>query len=176
MKYGYLGVNFNEIIKKYKKEENSITVTYLDNSTKILPNTKEQEQKIIENMIQQAYDRDKSNMLNETKSLKDFCTYMGLGMSIVTAMSCYGAAVNDDVSNKFIFGLLAIITGSSTLVDSLLYNNSSEEIEELKKYRLFLSIMKQIEDSNEYNNININTIDDYSLKDIKKIKKNLGKN
>ena len=65
-------------------------------------------------------------------------------------------------------------------------NNIGKQIEELEKYKLYLSIRKEIEDNFNQStfkgikffdgNFNINTLDDYSLDEIKKIKYNLQKN
>lgn len=66
--------------------------------------------------------------------------------------------------------------------------NSSigKQIEELEKYKLYLSMRKEIEDNFNQEtfkgikffdgNFNINTLDDYSLSEVKRIKHNLQKN
>ena len=58
-----------------------------------------------------------------------------------------------------------------------------EEVSELKKYEIYLDLKKKLEENNDPNIfngvknkskiLNINTLDNYSLKDIKKIRENL---
>ena len=62
--------------------------------------------------------------------------------------------------------------GIFLIVDSLFYKLSSNEIKELKKYNIYLAVKDEIE-KNKKENININNLDNYSLKDLEEIRQNL---
>ena len=173
MKHGYYGIDSSKLINNYKIEEDKIIITYLDYSTEELPYTKETENIIINKMLEQAIERDNSSTLNDASAAKNMSVIFGSTMGLITVANVYGLYNNLSDYNNMLFGTLALITGTAVVTDLMILKKDSNELDELKKYRLYLSIRKELE---EQNNININTIDNYSLKDIKRLKKNLGKN
>lgn len=175
MKYGYGNYdNFKNIIKEYKNKDDKIIVTYLDDSTCIKPFSKSNEEDIISTMIKQAQDRSKSSMLNDAK--KERNGYIAtFGACAVTSIIFFTSAFTQPelimkIINSVSAGAVSFVTISTICVAKPLINELIDEIHELKKYNIYLSMKPKLENTTE---ININNLDNYSLKDLKKIKNNL---
>lgn len=186
MNYWY-NDNFEKIIRWYVVENDKIIISYLDGSVENdLKYSEENEKNIIEIMIRQAEERNnyvsienlKANAINN--DIKLFLN-IGIGYSGLTL-----AGINSLNNNIRLTGaLMSIVLGLIALAKNKKSIIISNQINELEKYKLYLSMRKEIEDN--YNketfdgiksfdgNFNINTLDDYSLDDVKKIKKNLDK-
>lgn len=188
MKYGYIGIGVHEseLIQNYEILDNKIIITYLDGSKKEEPFTKKNEKKLLCKMLKQAKDRSKSLELNNIKKVReerifsDVLTETGLGSLLLTNLIYQNNPGN-------IRDLSIIIAGlgfSAIAVTSILsYKSKSDKIKELEKYDIYLAIRKQLENSTDPNLfdgvkskekiLNINTLDHYSLNDLKKIRDNL---
>lgn len=182
MKYGYEDVDLGELISNYKIVGNNIIVTFLDGSYYRLPNTKENELKILKLMLEQAQKRSESNALvsAEKKRKEQLRWTIGIvGLDLINIFSI--CAANSDAMRIFtsILGILTTTTATSWVVS---YRRFNELVKELEKYDIYLSIKDQIDDNDLelFNGVkkssdvlNINTLDDYSLRDIKTIQDNI---
>ena len=195
MLYGYEGADNSDIIKNYSTNKGKIIINYLDGSTYEVPLTEENEKAILDVMLQEAKDRDESDALQNAKD-KKMRSLLMLLPSITCAVVGGGLLVNgcldynvgksevEALYAKVFLGSVLASLGSVTLFGtgiSLTY--SKKEIEELRKYHLYLKIKDEYENSNDENKrcginpsrpeLNINTLDEYRLKEIKKIESNL---
>lgn len=184
MKYGYVGVGVkeSELIQNYQIIDDKIIITYLDGSQKEKPFTKENEKKLLCEMLRQAIERSKSpELYNTKKSRKD-----RLSSDIVTEITL-AALLSSNLRLNDIKDWGVIVAGAGlgivAIISILSYISKSDKIKELEKYDIYLEIKKQLENStdpNLFNGVknkeeilNINTLDHYSLKDIKRIRDNL---
>lgn len=200
MKYEIEGLKKEETIKEYKILNNSIIVTYLDGNLKAFPYTKENEMIIVNEMLKQAKYRESdlygaymSNKMGKANSDTGWAfTLFSLGF-VSSVASTYLFADTPLISTPSSIVALAATLG---IVDirilcsyvSMLRDQkkTSKEMDDVDKYHLYLEIKEAIEHLPEsklyelYNGIkskastlNINTIDEFSLKDLKKISDNL---
>ena len=183
MKYGYNGIN-EELIRSYKIQDNEIVVTYLDDSRIRMPLTEKNEQNILNKMVQQAKTRNNVSNLKESlqeRKISDVITTSFLCSGSVL-VSCMAACVDKKMLLTFFGGL-----GLYNLVTCIARCKSNDEkIKELEKYSLYLSMLEdlmKLKDTQDLytgidllsgdEQININTLDNYSLEDINRLKENL---
>lgn len=177
MNFSYQGADTSKIIKKYKKDGHIYTIEYMNGDISSFCSTDENsEQKIIDTMVDQIIERQDKiniNLLNNIKNL-------GLCTSLFSVASLYANFINDK-KELLLFPVLGLIIGIK------IYNDQVKNIHELKKYKMFLemtnnSTMRIVEDKwLDYIELdkscqiplNINTIDDYSYKDIKLLSKKM---
>ena len=210
MNYGYIriGANYSTLIKKFEIKDNLIIITNLDGSKYKLEYNEENEKKVLNIMIEQAIERDKT--LNNMKCYGDFefekadlFDYI-IKYLINCGESCYfytvfGGFTMTSILSTAIAAMTArndIAILGNTLLNALLwltpypaiieYFKDKKMYAEFEKYSIYLNFMEQykknINNPNLCNGIktnlpelNINTLDNYSLKDIKTIKNNLDK-
>lgn len=184
MKFAYPGSKKEELIKEYKLLDGKIVVNYLDGNTEELPLDKEQE--IYEKMIKQAQQRKNSKALFVAKcrSKKQFSLTV-----MICELSALGTLItitSPSIISKLI-GIMMITPCSFLGFSKEDYEKIREQIRELSKYNIYLSIKDSIENeqkngnngdlfkkiNNTEENLNINTLDNYSLKEIKRIRQNL---
>lgn len=182
MKYGYEGVELGELIQNYKISNDKIIITFLDGSNYEMPLTEKNEKALLNQMIQQAQERRESQSLYDAKQKRDkaLIRMMPLGTFIMIIIA---SAITDLKNTKFLIGALSGITAIPLVTNGLAYKYRIDEIKELEKYDIYLSIAEKLEnitDPNLFNGVtkqeeafNINTLDNYSLSDIKKIRDNL---
>ena len=183
MNYGYEGANLSHIIKKYDIIDNKIVITFLDGHHREEPLTKQNEQKVLEEMLFQARDRSNSQALDEVSNMrKDELRWLmaEAGFTILAGLSACLAKQEWLRISAMILGGFA---GGMTANWVLSYRRYNEVVKELVKYDIYLSMRQQLEenkDLNAFNGINnphgllnINTLDNYSLKEIKRIQNNL---
>lgn len=143
------------------------------------------EKQLMQTMIMQAEERSMSSSLNKlkTKKLQIFSLYYLLGVS-ASAVLIGGASKKID---KMEFLTLLIFYGIVATVSNVMLKILNDEVKEIKKYDIYLSIREYLESIDKENiaipnlfkgvrseetELNINTLDGYSLRDLKKIRKN----
>ena len=174
----------SEIIKNYKIKDNKIIINFLDGSFYKVDNTKENMDNILNMMLEQAIERDNTDALNATIRSKNSSVAISISNLIVSASTCVLAYNSPEECQVVIYTLGGILFVSSIALGTSSIPRSCE-IDELKKYRLFLSIKDKLDekanDLNLYNGfknkkkLNIGTLDDFSLSDLKKIRTNLNR-
>lgn len=174
----------SEIIKNYKIKDNKIIINFLDGSFYKVDNTKENMDNILNMMLEQAIERDNTDALNATIRSKNSSVAISISNLIVSASTCVLAYNSPEECQVVIYTLGGILFVSSIALGTSSIPRSCE-IDELKKYRLFLSIKDKLDekanDLNLYNGVknkkklNIGTLDDFSLSDLKKIRTNLNR-
>ncbi len=191
MKYEIEGIKKEETIKGYKILNNSIIVTYLDGNLKVFPYTKENEMIIVNEMLKQAKHRESdlySAYMDAKLKEKQGEIFIGTSMFTISEIVATYAFLEAE------FGIVSRVVLSCLgtgwlfiLIDTLrCQKKTSKEMDDIEKYHLYLEIKEAIEHLPEsklyelYNGIkskvstlNINTIDEFSLKDLEKISNNL---
>ena len=165
--------NIEEIIKHYRKDNNNYIVEYLNGKSIILKDEDNNyEEKLNKEMLKQAKNRDidYNNIKIKSEKIYNF-------VSSIMFLYMINYSVNNDVVLLFIVAIIGLV------FSIILMGLNIMESEELLKYRIFLSIVDELnkEDNKdiikkyENNNlsININNLDSYSNKTIKKLKKEL---
>lgn len=190
MKYGYIGGNLGELVQNFKIKDDKIVITFLDGNKNEINLNEENKQKILNLMIDQAKYR---NLVLRAEDLKDKriseCVSLLINMG-ATSLNVFNFCTIDIKSLKILSVILGSAAGYYLLKHIIIYLHTTGKIKELEKYDIYLSNMENIEkninNSNLFNGIkrkighlneefNINTLDNYSLKDIKKIRDNLTK-
>lgn len=184
MKYGYGNTLEGELIQNYKISCDKIVITYLDGNFDVIPLTKENEEDLLNQMIMQAQDRSQSSALSKAKKERDRAQLHAC-LELLNVL-LFGAVVV--VSDSKIQKMYSIIFGCIFCLRFVKHQKigdfKADEVEELEKYDIYLSMREAleeyIEDPNLFKGINareeelnINTLDDYSLKEIKTVQKNL---
>ena len=178
--------NKGEIIDNYEKSESSIIINYLDGSNYVLPLSKENENKIMDLMLKQAILRDCTKNFEDIQDKKKI-TFQNQIVSGLATIAFGGIAFLANKNEKdlitFIASIETIISGITFIINGLAFMVNSEELNELVKYHLYLEykerLDKEIDNINLFEGIrgntilNINTLDNYSLDEIKKIIVNL---
>lgn len=170
MKYGYGDYELGSLIKKYKKKNNKIIITFLDGTKKEEPLTNIKEEEILNKMLKQAIERNDNIKWEEILEKRKFSKnniIKDILFEIIGISLPYIHEYTGEIS-LFLGGTMGIFL----IVDSLFYKLSSNEIKELKKYDIYLDVKDEIE-KNKKENININNLDNYSLKDLEEIRQNL---
>lgn len=178
MQFGYGDADLGTLIKEYEIINNDeIVITFLDGSRYITPNTKENEKKILETMLDQAKERDKNIDLVSKKS--DRAT----SFALISLLFCLDITKPYDSITLKTIGLMTKMT---TLFYFLFKEmDRSIRFEEYEKYSIYLNNKDKIESldervvfagiDNDDLELNINTLDLYSLKELKKIRANIKK-
>lgn len=185
MNYSYGDKKDSDIIKNYKinKKDKTIVINFLDGTKYVAPYSIENENDVLDRMLSQAIERNGTCTLDKMVNKNVHYFICGLVNAIICANDViYSFSVNHN-NSKIVLYVAGGITLSLSLVSGVISLNCSEEIKELRKYKLYLSLRDKIAersfDSNIFNgvkckkNLNINTLDSYSLTDLKKIKINL---
>lgn len=135
-------------------------------------------------MLEQAYDRSESSALHDAQEKrKKLLKCAALEMWLILLSVVNAAIFNNMRICASIFGCL---TGIIAIGYSAGYKFKTDEIKELEKYDIYLlmreALEKNIENPNLFNGVknqqevlNINTLDDYSLSDIKTVQSNLNR-
>lgn len=187
MKFGYRGADLGELVSHYEISDDEIEVTFLDGSKANIPFTEENETKLLEYMIEQAEERrDNSKIYNVEGKLKresiiDLSFYLPVIAVSVYAMS---RALHYDVQSRLIYE--TVYATACFNFGLSLYSEEKKRYEkysELEKYDIYLAIREKLEEADDIrvfngvkmtdNVLNINTLDNYSVKDMKKIRENL---
>lgn len=184
MKYGYKGAESSELIRCYESTANGkIIITFLDGSNFEIPLTEDNINELRKEMLEQAQKRSKAVSLDmlrtkRTQTLVELMILSGMSVSSSTF-----PLYDDSVGVRVVSGILSGIAAVTAVVCGVEYKFRNDEIKELEKYDIYLSIRERLEtinDPNLFNGIkqhegplNINTLDNYSLSEIKTIRDNL---
>ncbi|HIR48562.1 MAG TPA: hypothetical protein IAB35_01115 [Candidatus Faecimonas gallistercoris] len=180
MNYGYPGVSDSEIIKNYKVIDGVIVVKYLDGSSDYLCYSDSEVEKIEEQMIEQAIDRDNSLAFFECSANKKI-----LSVKIaITMMSSLGFAIASYCNDvDFFYSCFSGISGCLAFDSISEYLSYRDEAEELSKYRTYLTMMDKLDSIEDHSSLyqsperlTIHTLDDFSSKEVKNIYKTLKSN
>ena len=181
MKYTYEGTPSKEIIKNYKKENGKIIVTFLDNSKYEMSLTEENERKLLDMMLKQAEEFIQNtpthNYKVNLKASSAFAFMCGMTIPIFNELQ-------DDVSSKdqFLLNFLVKVIGITVVANILMAKHTFNKLNCIEKYKIYLEVrsrLERVDNPNLYNGIkreeklNINSLDNYSLKDLKNIRSNL---
>lgn len=187
MKFGYRGADLGELVSHYEISDDEIEVTFLDGSKANIPFTEENEIKLLEYMVEQAEERrDNSKIYNVEGSLKR-ASIIDFSLSLpVIVVGAYAMiqSLHYDVQPRLIYE--AMYAATCLKLSLSLYSDEKkrhEKYSELEKYDIYLAIREKLEEADDIrvfngvkmsdNVLNINTLDNYSAKDIKKIRENL---
>ena len=184
MKYMYDFTNRN-LIKNYTVEGDKIIVSFLAYDKKIeIPFNEENEEKLLELMTYQAIERNNSDALLNVKNNRMFDMIESMAMDFLVSLGVVNF-VDANLFWKIVIIMCEILNVSVIWFRGIDFKSYNDDIEELKKYDIYLSIenyLKSLNSSkifkgikNKEDVLNINTLDNYSLKDIKKIRRNLMK-
>ena len=183
MKNGYNNIDLAELIESYKAIDNKIIITFLDDSTYTIPLTEDNENKLLSKMLEQAQERSESSALEKAKAGRKKALREAVVQTGFTISTLVTASITNLKGIRIITGVLAVFLAMTAIVETLGYKIDNDEIKELEKYDIYLSIRERLEnitDPNLFNGVkkaklplNINTLDNYSLKDLQKIRDNL---
>lgn len=183
MNYGYDGKSGNAIIKNYSKVDNMIIITHLDGTLSSMDLTEENEEKIQNEMINQAVERSNSKRYDEASKKADYYLCVTIMNSLFMIDTLNDINKYKDNLRYACIGITAAF-GLTAIYDFKKLKSKYDEKRDIQKYDIFLSLISDIEknSSNQdlYDNvsrkekeININTLDSFSLNDLKHMKKNL---
>lgn len=167
--------NSRDIIKNYFTNNRYIEINYLfDDRPITYQYTKEKEDEITKQMIEQALKRDEEIYEKIHKEVKVYFTEMLL--SLLSVILCLKGNLQLLLCLAFISGLIASINLSE----------SYDKLKEMKKFRLYYSLKEELEKTENKDitkviefdpmyrePINIGTLDKFSYHDVKLIKKEL---
>lgn len=183
MKYGYSNVPNSKIIECYEIKGNKIIITYLDGEKREC--SIEMEKSILNQMLNQAIERNNSDDLSILKHnipRELFVTIANLGLSFFEII----LLLNFDKVD-----LSSVTVGTNLITNSVLgttflfkYLNDKKNMEELEKYNIYLKNKQSLEKAsskydlfqgidNKERLLNINTLDYFSLEELKVIQRNL---
>lgn len=187
MKYWYDENTLDDAIRFYRKMDDEIMVFYFNGNILGIKYNEDVEKELLNDMLVQAEVRNKNISVDDLKAI---CAKSDMKLFTILSFGyfcgVFSNTQNVDGITEFALGLSAIISGMCAFFEERRNSNIGKQIEELEKYKLYLSIRKEIEDNFNHEtfkgikcfngNFNINTLDDYSLGEVKKIKHNLQKN
>lgn len=187
MKYWYDEDTLDKTIMFYKKMDDSIIVFYFNGNVEEIKYNEDIEKELIQDMLNQAEARNADVSVNDLKKIglrSDIKLFTAISVGFIGGIIANVQIIED--TTRLIFGWTTLISSVIAFLEEKKNNNIGKQIEELEKYKLYLSMRKEIEDNFNQStfkdikffdgNFNINTLDDYSLDEIKKIKYNLQKN
>ena len=185
MNYGYEGTELGELIQNYKTSNDKIIITFLDGTNYEIPLTEENEIELLNQMFEQAEERRKKSSIDDLKQKRKKALMWAMIQAGVTVLNMVDAFTTDSKGMRVFASFLGGITAAAVVVNGLDYQFSNDEIKELEKYDIYLQIRVRLENINDPNlfngverreaSLNINTLDSYSLSDIKKIRNNLNR-
>lgn len=185
MNFGYIGVSDKEIIKSYKIDGDDLIVSYIDGSQKKFYATKLAEENVVKRMFEQALQRDESFRRKKYYkgreiALRNLCLSSCYTL-LLFALTSYNYTKYNHPVEHGIFTTIACLTAGTALYNAYEVCKENKREDELKKYRLLLSLAKEYEQIKTSEGIkteddkvlSINNIDKLSLKEVQRIKRNL---
>ena len=172
-------------VEKFKIDdkiyENQLVIEYLDGSIRNMPYTEERESMLLNRMLAQAIERSqcadliiKARKEELSSLLCMLVSISGILVNLLNSKYIYQSNEYHQTLNVTLFALLIRFL--------YIYVDSKEEVEELKKYDIYLSIKndldnlpKNLQERIGCAELTINLLDMYSLKEIKKIENKLTK-
>ena len=186
MKYGYDYESLNKLIDNYRVDNNKIIVTYLDGSREERILNRNEEKLLLNEMLRQAKIRNQSDMYSNLKQEKVMLTSWLVAITSNLLLDTK-FLFNDSIGSvlKSILATLGCINSVCVVYGGIKYNLLNKKLDELEKYDIYLSIYEELEkckyNIDIYNGVeykktlDINTIDNYTLDEIKLIENNLDK-
>lgn len=182
LRFEYEGARLSDLIKEYEIVDNNLSVTYFDDTTTVLPLS--EENNVLELMLEQAIERSESSELDKTIKMKNRALLAFLSLFFCSFISTANICISESNFMKILSSISGGITTAFASVFAIVYKNEIDKINELKKYDIYLNIKNELDEnitnSNLFagikiknDNLNINTLDEFSLKDLKKISNNL---
>ena len=178
MKYEIKGIKKEETIKEYKIVNGVIVVTYLDDNVKTLPYTAENEKLVVDKMLQQASYRESElyQAYMSCRTKKDIN-----GLSTLVQSTGFVSLLTLYTSPMYAFTFIPVLIAILSVFNSS--KKTDDESRDIEKYHLYLEMKEKLEKilsselksgtNNALSNLNINTIDKFSLRDLKRISKEL---
>lgn len=185
MNYTYFNKKESEVIKDYKTNEDKIVINLLSGDYYEIPLSKENEKKIIEEVLHQAEERNSYGpYIAKVKRKRLYHIVLLILFSVFAGYDIYDIVQMDSKEKKLAYGLLAIANAIFIVVNGVQVYLKSDELDEIKKYGIYLDIREKLEtykhDRNLFNKIKgrdsiptINTLDDWSMKEMIQLKNNL---
>lgn len=193
MKYKFGDYGKNRIIKNFELSEKDgkrlITINFLDGNSYTLPNTFDNACKIEDKLKKQALERSTYQpypdvsltqyLQNENSKYALFALF---DMFSLTMMAYYSSNIKASTMSEIIGKIIAGALAAFIIYDLNKIKNNYKEQKEIEKYDIFLAKEKALFTESQLGNINltererklnINNIDDYSLKEVKCLKKKL---
>ncbi len=183
MKYEINRFNNSEVIQCYAKSDESIIVVYLDNHAKEIPYTKENETKVINEMIMQAMVREEIEINRLPIELKNEIQFL-IMYALTSSYMVYNLKAHSeyfvyksDLFKLIYSAILALSSGNIVKSLSKIINNYKIN-KDIMKYHEFFEMKEEIE---KYGDVivvediplkeilNINTLDFYSISRVKEI-------
>ena len=181
MKYGSGIIDYREVIDRYEITNDKIIVYYSNGRVREYDYTQEKENEILDLMLKLAIERDSTVNIERLESeLKIYRFTLSL-TTIITIMNLI-TCINDNCKNKGFMTVSILTLLILAAIISYFTKTKKDEINELKKYRIYLQnkheIDKYINSKELYGNIDkevlsINSVDQYTYKEMKQIEKNL---
>lgn len=187
MNFWYDENTLDDAIRSYIKMDDEIIVFYFNGNILGIKYNEDVEKELIQDMINQAEARNEDISVNDLKrrvlksNTKLFTSIFG-GFASGIAANIQSVEAN----TRHIFGWATLILGVFAFLEEKKNNNIGKQIEELEKYKLYLGMRKELEenyDETTFRGIkafdglfNINTLDNYTLSEVKRIRKNLDNN
>lgn len=188
MNFWYDEEDYNDVIKKYAiLNDQIIIILYLNGDIKLMEYSEDVEKEILETMLLDAQRRDINipiELLKKKLRENNAKIFLELMLSVTNLISA-----NSDMDNiklKYMSAFMSIILSTIALFEHKKNGKLSGQIEELEKYKLYLSMRKELEENYDeatFRGIkafdglfNINTLDNYTLSEVKRIRKNLDNN
>lgn len=186
MNYWYDETDYNKVIKFYMIEDNKIIIFYFNGEVSIMKFGEDIERELIEKMISQAEKRNTEVSIEDLKYnnlISNMKLFSMISLGIFGCLSANLESINHN--NRFACGCIAIVSSLMAFSEAKKNDTIGKQIEELEKYKLYLNMRKKLEENfNEQTfkgiklfdgRFDINTLDRYSLNEVKKIQKNLEK-
>ncbi len=181
MNFSYKEAVLSKTIRKYVVKNGKINIFYLDESVDIMPYTIENEEKIQQMMILQALERKNSN-IDETIATDATDFYNKLTANVLFDLtSLFGVTFTSIEELHILLNCGIAFLAGITINNGIEYISNLKKLEELAKYDIFLTIRLELDQYPQLldrfkklrKRLSINTIDNYSLKEIEKIRENL---
>lgn len=176
MTFTYEDADLSTTIKRYFKNGYNYEVEYLGGSIAEYYCSNELEEDRLENlMLEQVLEREEKMNIKELEVSKEI-------LRVISYLSCFACALSIEEQKS----LLTLIAGISCILSIKDFRQKRKMLNELKKYQIYIDIMDRIKvvnqtellkcvefDSYYQEPLNLSNLDNYSLTDIKRIRKNL---
>ncbi len=183
MNYGYEGAAQSSLIKKFMENGNdNITITYLDGHTNTIPFSEEVKEKLYQQLLKQAIERNNSDALMNAKEKRKWAASFMIGEIIMILLAPVAILTNKSEKAQLIAGIAGSILTIDAVVNGHKFKMANEEIKEIKKYAIYLKMRDKIEQNTDQTlfcgvkdqeqEINLNNIDEYSFAKIKRLNRN----
>lgn len=184
MKYPIAKGRENETIYNYKIMYDKLAIFFLDSSRYEVEYTQENEEKTRRKMLEQANEREKKVDTQKLKNARIMYVIYIVGEAILSIWNLCSFINNDYMTPSIVPLVLAILTGGISLLFIFKLKWNIEEVNDITKYSIYLRIREDYakfkDNANIFNGVrldkkelSINTLDDYSLKDIRNIRDNI---